>query len=215
MQLIKLKLLNIKAISPPIYNDNLQENTFTIKESYKIDSLWKSTEEEKNHITASFIPSSLLNLLYIPNKEERNNDLELMYPSTKEHRIKINLPTKHWDIKNEHQNIISPWLYYDLEVNYDNRNGVIDINHLLKIQKNTVTKKEYKRYTKDVNKLYKSIGYYLTVPESYSSISNSPSFINGSDIKQGFKTIIKYTAILISVIVISLFLYWLKNKDKD
>jgi hypothetical protein len=80
---------NTKSLKDPEFTDNIIKNELTTFEEYKIDSLWSSTNYKDGHITANFMPTSLLNILYIPTKDERIHEIYLPYPVTRQHNFKI------------------------------------------------------------------------------------------------------------------------------
>lgn len=162
---------NISAVGSPRTEDNIKENAFTVYEEYAIDSLWEPMSDKPGFISVSFTPSSLSGLLHVPTKKERKSELAIAYPTTKQHDIKVILPTA-WNISEDTQIVNSSGFYYDYQVNYDNRKKVLEINHLLKTQKNHITQDEFEAYTKDVNKIDESFGYMLYISDDSAGVSS-------------------------------------------
>ena len=154
---------DIASLKNPEITDNLKDNKFTIIEEYKIDSLWNPMEDKKGYIEAYFTPSSLHNMLYVPNKKDRINEIDLYYPAIKEHNIRIHLPEA-WEIKKDEQVISSNAFYYSNEVEYNKRKNILDIKYYLKFQNDYLERKDLSTYIKDANKVNNSLGYTLFIP---------------------------------------------------
>ncbi|MFI1773535.1 DUF3857 domain-containing transglutaminase family protein [Thalassobellus citreus] len=202
---------NVSSVNPPKYTDNIKENIFTLNEEYQLDSLWQPMIEKKGYVSATFMPTSLVNVIFEPKKETRNEDYALYYPISRSHRIRLKIPTD-WPIEKLDIDINSSGFYYELDVNYQKRDKIIDISHFFKTQKDYISPEEYKQYTKDINKLDQSISYLLYAPENY---SNSSAPIVSNLIMNGIMNIIKLLIGLAVIIAIVILIYWKMNKDKD
>jgi len=200
---------NVSSVNTPTYTDNLKENIFTLNEEYKLDSLWKPMLEKDDFLSVSFVPLSLLNTVYIPTKDTRKADLAMLYPMSKSHRIRVKLPAK-WDIKKESELITSPAFYYELDINYNKQENIVDIYHFLKSQKNHIAVDEYDQYIQDINKLDKSTGYYIYAPKDY----KGPTSLSTDSVTNAVSVVVKFVFILAFFIAIVLFIYWYYNKNK-
>lgn len=201
---------NITSLKSPDIIDDVKENSFTIYEEYKIDSIWRPMTEKENFISVTFVPSSITNTLYIPNKADRKSELAFYYPSTKQHRIKIYLPIN-WKIKEENIIVNSSGFYYEWDVSYNKKTKVLDVNHFLKIQKSYIEPNEYVQYIKDVNKVDQSLGYFLYIQEGNKSIS-----VENFSLIKGIKTAFKFFLTIAFIAVIILLIFWqIRKKRKE
>lgn len=200
---------NVTAINPPRIKDNKYSNKFEVIEDYKIDSIWQPMVEKENHISASFSATSISNLLYIPTKDKRDNEVSIIYPIIREHKIKVNLPTTWGGIKNEKLFVNSPGFYYEWKVNYNKKQKVINLYYYLATQKDYITTNEYKQYIQDVKKVEQTAGYFIFVPENYSGTD-----IDSDVILDGIVNIFKFLFFLAIIIVVVLLIFWQRNKNK-
>ncbi|GGK16305.1 hypothetical protein GCM10007962_08310 [Yeosuana aromativorans] len=201
---------NVTALNPPRFEDKLRLNIFKVYEEYKLDSIWQPMPEKENYISATFIANSLLNTLYVPNKNERNTDLSLLYPIIREHHIKINLP-RDWGIENDKLFVSSPGFYYEWEVDYDKPNKIINLNYYLKTQKDHINKEEYKQYIQDIKKVDQSSAYLIYIPKSYTQSNFTTSNTN---ILGGLFIIFKIALIFGGFVALALFLFWYFGNKK-
>ncbi|MGC1206202.1 MAG: transglutaminase domain-containing protein [Flavobacteriaceae bacterium] len=199
---------NVSAVNPPRIKDNKYSNKFEVFEEYKIDSIWQPMVEKENHISVAFSATSLLNILYIPTKDKRDNEVSIIYPIIREHKIKVNLPTD-WGIKNEKLFVTSPGFYYEWKVDYNKKQKAVNLYYYLATQKDYITTDEYKQYIQDVKKVEQSTGYFIFVPENYSGTN-----IDSDVILDGIINIFKFLFFLAILVVVVLLIFWQRNKNK-
>lgn len=202
---------NVSSIKPPQFEDKLNLNTFKIYEEYVLDSIWEPMPEKSNHISATFLASSLLNSLYQPNNDKRKSELSIVYPITREHQIKIKLPTD-WGIKNEKLYVTSPSFYYEWKVEYDKKQKTIDLNYYIKTLKDHVTPDEFKAYNQDAKKVDQTTAYLIYIPENFSQ-SNTINNTNNT-IFNGIISIVKLLFIIGIIVSIVLLIFWFSQKRK-
>lgn len=202
---------NVSAVKPPKIEDKKYSNILKVFEEYKIDSIWEPMVEKKNHIAASFTPSSLSNILYVPNKDKRTSEVSLAYPVIRNHNIKINLPM-HWDIENENLNVNSAGFYYEWKTEYNYRDKAINLNYYIKTKKDHITTDEYSQYIKDIKKVDQTAGYYIYIPKNY---SKTESFIDTESISKGALTLVKVVVLIGVIIVLALLLFWYVDNRKN
>ncbi|WP_044398209.1 DUF3857 domain-containing transglutaminase family protein [Lacinutrix sp. Hel_I_90] len=206
---------NIEATKKPEYQDNVEDNKFQVTEAYKIDSLWRPMTEKKGYISAHFSPSTIEGLLYVPTKEERKDPLSLYFPSTKEHRIKIKLQSP-WDIKREKLEINFSGFQYKWNVDYDSTKKEIDLRYFLKTQKDHISVKEFKEYTREVKKMNETLGYQIFTPGTLANGKHATNaFEIGDAFKNGFKLFLKIAVGLIFIVILILFLAWYIPKSRN
>lgn len=201
---------NIKSLKNPEFTDSILKNELTVFEEYKIDSIWTPMKFKEGLITASFTPTSLLNILYIPTKEKRNHEAHLPYPVSRQHNFKIKLPT-HWNIEYMNELVSSNIFYYDWEVKYNKSKNEIDVKHYLKIQNSYIKPNEFKQYQTDINNVDKSFGFTLYKPvnnRTYNSLNTNNGFA-----LIAFK-LFKLGVFVLLVIALILGVIWLFKKYK-
>lgn len=155
----------IRIIDEPTVNDNVSNNEFMVSESYAIDSIWQPMKLKPNFIAMEFIPVSLSEVLYIPNMENRKNEISLPYPVSREHRTNIILP-KAWQVERNNDLVSNDIFYYDFSVDYNKKKNEVRLKSYIKIQKPSVTPDEFTTYYNDLNKLDKSFGYTIYIPKN-------------------------------------------------
>ncbi|PKQ44016.1 DUF3857 domain-containing transglutaminase family protein [Confluentibacter flavum] len=202
---------NVSSLKTPQLEDKLNLNTFKIYEEYQLDSIWKPMPEKINHISATFLPSSLLNSLYIPNNDKRDSELSIVYPITREHQIKIKLPID-WGIKNEKLYVTSPGFYYEWKVDYDRKQKTINLNYYLKTLKDHVTPDEFRLYNQDAKKVDQSTAYIIYIPKNF---SQSNSISNGANVLfDGIMAIVKLLFIIGIIVTVGLLIFWYSQNRK-
>ncbi|WP_290696372.1 DUF3857 domain-containing transglutaminase family protein [Lacinutrix sp.] len=204
---------DIASLKNPEISDNEKENLFTVIEEYKIDSLWRPMEDKKGYIAAYFTPSTLQSILYVPNKKERKNEIDLYYPTIKEHKIKVHLPEA-WDIEKSEQIISSKAFYYTDEVKYNNRKNILDLKYYLKMQNDYLETQDLSTYIKDAKKVNNALGYSIFIPESGTDFDDLDSMDN---LKDGLSTLLEmlvYAALIVSLLfALIYFLFYRVKRD--
>lgn len=201
---------NVSSVNPPSFKDELDKNVFKVVEEYKIDSIWQPMIEKDKHIAVNFTATSLLNTLYVPKNDKRTSDLSIAYPLIREHRIKVKLP-ENWAISNDKLYVNSPGFYYEWKVDYSRKEKLLDLYYYLEPQKNHIKPEEYEQYIKDIKKVDQSTGYYIYIPEDYSSTSSS----NNTSFFDGFVAILKFLMIVGIAICIVLLIFWALGRKKN
>lgn len=199
---------NVSSVKSPRFEDKLISNIFKVYEEYKLDSIWQPMIEKENYISATFIPSSLINSLYLPTKDKRDFELSIIYPIIREHQIKINLPMD-WGIENERLYVNSPGFYYEWKVDYNRKQKVANLYYYLKTQKDHITKGEYKQYIQDVKKIDQTTSYLIYTPKNY---SKSLVTAGNNNLLSSVVTIVKFSLALCALVVLVLFLFWYFGK---
>jgi Na+-transporting methylmalonyl-CoA/oxaloacetate decarboxylase gamma subunit len=194
----------IKIVDEPSVNDNVSKNEFIVTESYVIDSIWQTMQLEADFKGIEFIPSSLTDILYVPNMGNRKNEMSLPYPVSREHRTNIILPSE-WQIKKEDDVISNDIFYYNFTVDYDKKNNEVQLKNYLKIQKASFTPEEFTTYYNDLNKLDKSFGYTIFVPKNSIALLEESAYL----------TISKVAFFLLLLGAFIIFLVWILTKKKN
>jgi hypothetical protein len=193
----------IKIVDKPVVNDNILKNEFIVKESYAIDSIWKPMKLKPSFIAMEFMPASLADIFYIPNMENRKNEMSLPYPVSREHITNIILPSA-WNIENNNDIVSNDIFYYDFSVNYDKTKNKVQLKSYVKIQKASVKPHEFITYSNDLQELEKSFGYTIFIPKN-------------TDETQGINSIFSLGKILFFLVLIGGFIFfiiWMFSKVK-
>lgn len=200
----------VSSTKEPKIHDNIAENEIKVYEEYQIDSLWTPMVDKKGYIAATFVPSSLTGVLYTPTKLKRQNEFDIVYPVTKYHDIKINLPEP-WNLTNDFVSVNSSSFYYDWRAAYNRKTNQVEVSHILETKKSYITPTELSKYKKDLNQIDQSFGYVLFISEDY---NNNGINIDTTGLKDGFKLVAK--SILILLLIIGVILFWYsKHQNKS
>lgn len=195
----------IKIVGHPTIKDDKTRNKFTVRESYTIDSIWQPMMEKPGYISIDFLPSTIAEVLYLSNTENRVNPISLPYPVAREHKTLIHLPEQ-WSVETESDVVSNDIFYYDFEVDYDKVKNVVKIKNYLKIQKSTIEQNELKTYQKAITDLEKSYGYSIFIPENGTGIQSE-------NIAFGLGKLVFYFITVGGIIF--LIVYFSKRKKKD
>ncbi len=193
----------VKMVKEPSVTDNLLKNEFQVKESYTIDSIWQPMQSKKGYIAIEFLPASLRDILYIPNMENRTNEMSLPYPVSREHKTTIKLP-RAWSVEKDSDLVSNDILYYDYSVDYSKKKKEIYLKSYLKIQKPSVKPDEFDTYNKALKELDDSFGYSIFIPKGSSGSQNENYFLTFS----------KVVFVFGLIIVLIFFLIWMFSKKK-
>jgi len=195
----------IKIINKPSFKDDKEKNTFIVTESYAVDSIWQPMPEKPGYISIDFVPNSIVEVLYIPNMENRVHEMSLPYPVAREHRTTVILPST-WLVEKDNDIVSNDIFYYDFNVDYDKSNNQVQLKSYLKIQKPSVTPDEFKIYQNALADLEKSFGYSIFIPANSESIQSQSqsSFFN-------FGIVIYYILLLGGLIYLVI---WITRKKK-
>ncbi len=162
----------VKLIGDLKTTDNLKENVFTVTATMEIDSLFKTENDNKSIVSATFNPTNLYEVIILPNQSERKTPFNLYYPTLREHRIRIKLPET-IEIAKDNDVINTVEFYYEYDHFYDNKNDEIVLNYTYKSQYDHVKVDNFDNYFKQINVLNNIIGFNIRhdVGSSNSSVS--------------------------------------------
>lgn len=198
----------IKAIEAPTVSDNIEANELTVTESYKIEDIWSPMLNKEGYISIDFSPTSLADILQIPNIEARNNEIELPFPVSRQHNTIIKLPSS-WRISNENDLISNNSFYYEWDVKYKRAQNEIHLKSYLKTQKSHVVLDELDTYFKDIKELENTFSFTIYIPESGNGFPLSTD-IDGSS----FLALGKLIFYVVLAVALFLVVFWLSTKNK-
>ena len=193
----------IKLVDKPSVIDDIPKNEFNVTESYIIDSIWKPMKNKPGFIAIDFIPSSLKDVLFIPNIGNRSNEISQVYPVSRDHRMHIKLP-KEWKIEQNNDIVSNDIFYYDFSVDYDKNKNEVHIKNYLKTQKSFISNDEFEMFENDITKLEKTFGYSIYVSKNSTRIQDGLYFNLG-----------KLIFIILTIGALALILIWSLSKKKQ
>ncbi len=94
-------------------------NTFTVEEFYRIDSIWSQSEETEQMIFCEFYPLPIQSYVSVAKSSTRSMPYIVEFPVDLEHETVINL-TEEWLVENETKNIAAESFVYSSTVINDN-----------------------------------------------------------------------------------------------
>ena len=156
---------NVRATKTPTYEDNLDDNVFTITEYYEIDSLWADSPVDNKNTIATFQPYIIISALAMPSKRERKYPYALYYPSTKNHTISLKLP-RLWNVEPDYISEAHENLYYSLATSYDKSEKEVIMRYSIKTTADHVKPEVFNDFYNTMNKINNSITYSLIYPKS-------------------------------------------------
>jgi transglutaminase-like putative cysteine protease len=164
---------NITATQNPSFEDNIDDNIFTVKEFYKIDSLWTDSPVDEKNILATFQPYVVMNALVMPSKRERKHPFSLYYPSQKSHTMKVKLPEK-WTIEEDFVNVSTDELDFSLITDYDWSTDFFTMKYSVKMYSDHVDPANFDKFYNSMNKINNSLNYSLIYPKPGASLFSMP-----------------------------------------
>jgi len=165
----------IRITGEALIQDNIEANQLMVIQSYEIDSIWKPLKMESDALGISLTPSSLKEMLYVPNLENRKHPIQLAYPTSREHITRVILPYP-WNIEENYDIVSNDVLYYEVDITKP-RSNEIKLKYFLKTQKNAVEAHEFETYYNSINNIDKSFGYTIFTPNtSMNKLSKSSFF---------------------------------------
>lgn len=153
----------VKITKEPTVIDNIQKNEFIVSESYTLNSIWKPMNQKPGFISLEFYPSTLNDILYATNLENRTHEINLPYPVLREHITTVHLP-RNWNIQESRDIISNESFYYEFDVKYDKKTNRLQLRNFLKTQQSIIPKEQLKKYAEDIKSLNENYGYSLFTP---------------------------------------------------
>jgi len=155
---------NIRATQNPTYQDDPDDNVFTVTEYYEIDSLWTDSPVDTKNSIATFQPYNIISSLAMPSKRERKYPYALYYPATKNHTISVKLP-RPWNIEPDYVSDAHENLYYSLATSYDPSEQELIVRYSIKSKDDHVTPETFNDFYNTMKKIDNTISYSLIYPK--------------------------------------------------
>jgi transglutaminase-like putative cysteine protease len=150
---------SIRTIEPIKYTDNRDSNIFVVEEHYIIDTLWTSSEEDKQIKKFFVYPMSIRSLVDIPSSPKRMMPYSITYPLNYQEDIRIILP-EDWTIKPHHEEVKTDAFRYTEESSY--RNRTVFLSYSYGSSADHVTTADFNSYYARHQTLLQGLSYGLT-----------------------------------------------------
>lgn len=135
------------------------KNTFTVRESYKIDSIWQKSPENEKLLYFEIYPLSLENYISTAKSPARTSPYYLSYPAAISYDISVNLPEE-WPIDPINTKMESDYFKYTHEV--DSYLNKILVTHNYERKKDFIPANDVAKYIAQHEKIQNDLSYYVT-----------------------------------------------------
>ena len=201
---------SVKVLEEPRYEDDSLSNAFVVYEKYQIDSLWNPYQLKQNYIAAEFFPYSIYDVLLVPNGTDRKQPFNLMFPMTKQHTVKIHLPSD-WTVQTLDEMVSNDHFYYTDKVTYDKKNRILKGEYYFKTQNDYVPISDFNKYYNEVNKVSSNMGYTIYHPSVSLALKGND---NNFPVKKVISSLLWIFGIIMVVVVVGLFAFVILNSKK-
>lgn len=145
------------------------DNTFVVKETYRIDSLWVPDEENDKLIVAYFEPLVFESYIFPPSSSSSRKSPYYISPTHFSQKMIIYTPEA-WNIQDDHSAILNKAFAYNYDVTY--KNAKIEIDYKYRTFKDQIEPNEVTKYLEDHKKIQNATMYGLTYNKN---LLNRPS----------------------------------------
>ena len=149
---------NIEVSTPLSTEDDLDNNTFTFKESYLIRDAWDS-DTDKHRYRFSFYANGVTPELKMPDDIERKYPLAVGHPHHITQVITVNFETDDWSFDNEQQNINNDFFDFSYEAQFSPSQRQLILTYQLQTKTAVVYPEQLKAYRKAIEEV-KAIDSY-------------------------------------------------------
>ncbi len=134
-------------------------NTFKVRESYTIDSIWQKSSDNENLIYVELYPLSLESYISTTKSPTRTSPYYISYPANISYDISVNLPEE-WSA--EPVNISMESDYYEYTNEVDSYLNKVNISHTYKRKKDYVPAEDVAKYITDHEKIQEELSYFVS-----------------------------------------------------
>ncbi|TMU56518.1 DUF3857 domain-containing transglutaminase family protein [Flagellimonas algicola] len=189
------------SLAPPTIIDDAAKNQFALLERYKLDSIWRPSLENTNHINLSIYPTNLTSVLTMPSQLERTTPFALSYPMVRKQHVKIMLP-EYIRAQAESVTINSDYFYYDFSSNYDSSDNILTLDYYYKNQDDHVPASGFDAFYKDMVQLDQQIGYFIISNKSGESSVDSIAYNLGTLIGYAMAALIPIGLVVLVIVIV-------------
>ena len=150
-----------ELLSPLTYKDDLDSNTITITEHYKIADIWILDEGDNptNRRTVTFATHLIDEKVGLPKDEKRQSPYYISYPNRLTHIIDVALPSQ-WNIDPFKDTIDHPSFQFDSECEIKDKSLTLSYHYQSKAS--SVSAKDYQSYRKNIEEMLNNLDYYIS-----------------------------------------------------
>jgi hypothetical protein len=163
----------------PIIRDDSIANKITVEEFYTINELWTPMIENKDNISAEFIPLSLIEALRFPSEKNRKTPYALYYPTHRKHKITIKLPQS-WNLGRDNININSKNFDFSFNSRLNGTKDILYLNYEYKNKDEYVNPSDFEEYYRDIKQIEGAIVYYIYIPKTLAKLNNIDKSLVGN-----------------------------------
>jgi transglutaminase-like putative cysteine protease len=140
------------------FEDDRKANVFKVKESYKIPTFWKKSDQQEGRIYIEFYSQSLETYFNVSKSAQRTSPYKLTYPLNFISEIHVNLPEE-WPIDNDEVVFDNDYYHYKYELKYANEKLSLLTNY--KTKKESVPVNTFSEFVSDHGKMTSNLSYSL------------------------------------------------------
>ncbi|HEY9049775.1 MAG TPA: DUF3857 domain-containing protein [Ohtaekwangia sp.] len=159
---------DIVAEDTLLIEDNRAENIFTIKESYRIPSFWKTTEGKTEKLYGELYAMTLETYFNVSKSTTRTGPYYLTYPLNFNQKIRVKLPES-WNAAIDSKVIESPFYSYIYSISYNDAKRELVIDTDYKTLQDYIPASDVPQFVEDHTVMMRNLGYNLTYDKSIAS----------------------------------------------
>ncbi|MBF9253112.1 DUF3857 domain-containing protein [Pontibacter sp. 172403-2] len=164
----------IEAMADVSYQDEEENNVFTVIEKYSISNFWEKQKDNSKIIACGFYPQVMQGYLSRPQISKRTMPLALNYPLHIEEKMTILLPSA-WPIDNATEEIKDDAFTFTKDVAYSHSGKELVVTYTYQSHQDYVEAKATPAYLRNLNDMLDQMGYGLTYDESVAGNGNAGS----------------------------------------
>ncbi len=149
------------AVNEKIVVEDAREtkNTFVVRESYTIDSIWQKSPDNEKLLYIELYPLSLEDYISTVKSPARTSPYYLSYPASISYDISLNLPEE-WAVEPINTKVESDYFEYSNEV--DGYLNKVMVTHKYKRKKDFIPAKDVSKYIEQHEKIQNDLSYFIS-----------------------------------------------------
>lgn len=166
-----------KSAAPLTYSDDLETNTFTTIERYKVDNIWRRVEADGDTgaYRYFYISAYLLDFkLDEPDEGLRKMPYYVSFPQNLKHTIRAQLPID-WEIEDSSEIIKDSAFTSRVKASCENR--ILNLEFTYRALARSVAPEDYEAYQKNLERVFEETDYQIYLYDDAESAEESGSMI--------------------------------------